>query len=89
MILIIWHCDFHYSDLKLPSGAIETAISKKFAIAGYKIDAAAEQLRQPRIVRIGAIQNCTILPTHASISDQVCLLQVLFEDACHCICFLA
>ena len=59
------------SDLDLPGSAKELASSKNFALAGYKIDAAAEQLRASRIVRIGAIQNQIILPTDAPIAEQV------------------
>ena len=71
MRVIIYSHYFHYSDLVLPPNAITTAESKKFAIAGYKIHTAVEQLRQPRIVRIGAIQNHIILPTDAPVLDQV------------------
>ena len=62
---------FIYSDLDLPTKAAEIAKSKNFVLAGYKIEAATEQLRQPKIVRIGAIQNQIIQPTDAPIADQV------------------
>ena len=71
MRAIIQSCYFHYSNLELPPKANAIAQSKQFAIAGYKIDTAAEQLRQPRIIRIGAIQNRIILPTDAPVLDQV------------------
>jgi len=58
-------------NLDLPTKAIDIAKSRNFAIAGYKIEAATEQLRQPKIVRIGAIQNQIILPTDAPIADQI------------------
>lgn len=60
-----------YSDIDLPRRAKEIASSKNFALAGYKINAAEEQLRASRIVRIGAIQNQIILPTDAPIAEQV------------------
>eukprot|EP00795_Rhopilema_esculentum_P015469 gene15469-6718_t len=62
------------SELELPAKAKQIAESKQFAIAGYKINAAVEQLRAPRVVRIGAIQNKIILPTDAPISDQITAL---------------
>lgn len=36
----------------------------------YKFVAAAEQLRAPRIVRVGVIQNATVLPTDAPYAEQ-------------------
>ncbi|XP_046840620.1 beta-ureidopropionase-like [Xenia sp. Carnegie-2017] len=49
----------------------DEAKAKKVELAGYKIDAAKEQLRQPKIVRIGAVQNMIVLPTSAPVSEQV------------------
>ena len=60
-----------FSNLDLPPSALEMATLGNFALAGHKIEASVEQLRQPRIVRIGAIQNRIILPTDAPISAQV------------------
>ena len=56
---------------------IEEAKSKDIELAGYKICAGLEQLRKPRIVRIGAIQNKIILPTTAPIAEQVNCLQLV------------
>ncbi|XP_070573348.1 beta-ureidopropionase-like [Ptychodera flava] len=56
--------------LDLPAEAIEMAKEKKFEIQGYRITAAAEQLRKPRIVRVGLIQNKIVLPTTAPVADQ-------------------
>ena len=36
----------------------------------YKFVAAAEQFRAPRIVRVGVIQNATVLPTNAPYAEQ-------------------
>jgi beta-ureidopropionase len=41
-----------------------------FEVAAYQFSAAKEQLRQPRIVRIGLIQNSIAAPTTAPIKDQ-------------------
>ncbi|KAK7793874.1 hypothetical protein R5R35_014153 [Gryllus longicercus] len=41
-----------------------------FDIQGYRFNAASEQLRAPRIVRVGIIQNKIILPTTARLEAQ-------------------
>jgi len=41
--------------LTLPPKAHEIASKNNFILKGYKIHAAEEQIRQPRIVRIGAV----------------------------------
>lgn len=61
-------CD---SPLNLPEEAVRFAKSHDFELAGYKMEAAPEQLRQPRIVRIGAVQNKIVAPTNAPIAKQV------------------
>ncbi|XP_031552475.1 beta-ureidopropionase-like [Actinia tenebrosa] len=58
------------SPLNLPEEAVKFAQSHDFELAGYKIEAAPEQLRQPRIVRIGAVQNKIVAPTNAPIAKQ-------------------
>ncbi|XP_033238522.1 beta-ureidopropionase isoform X2 [Drosophila pseudoobscura] len=49
-----------------------TAIAQKhgFEIKGYRFTAREEQIRKPRVVRVGAIQNSIVLPTTAPIEDQ-------------------
>ena len=40
-------------------------------VVGWKIGGTRkEELRQPRIVRIGLIQNSIVLPTNSSVADQ-------------------
>ncbi|XP_048583190.1 beta-ureidopropionase [Nematostella vectensis] len=58
------------SDLSLPAAAVSMAAELDFELAGYKIDAAAEELRQPRLVRIGAVQNKIVEPTNMPIAKQ-------------------
>ncbi|EDO37352.1 predicted protein [Nematostella vectensis] len=58
------------SDLSLPAAAVSVAAELDFELAGYKIDAAAEELRQPRLVRIGAVQNKIVEPTNMPIAKQ-------------------
>lgn len=47
------------------------ADGKNVDLAGYVFEAAPEETRSPRVVRIGAIQNKIVLPTTASIVEQV------------------
>jgi hypothetical protein len=58
-------------ELDLPEKARQLSIERDFDLQGYGIDAADEQLRPKRIVRIGAIQNKIVLPTNAPVQKQV------------------
>ncbi|BBN04517.1 beta-ureidopropionase [Marchantia polymorpha subsp. ruderalis] len=49
--------------LSLPAIVTESAQSQNFDVLAYSFSAAEEQLRKPRVVRIGLIQNATVLPT--------------------------
>jgi len=57
--------------LELPEAALKLAEEGNFELAGYKFDVKEEQLRRPRIVRIGAVQNKIVLPTSAPLANQV------------------
>ncbi len=46
------------------------ANNKSFEIKGFVFSAQNEELRKPRIVRIGIIQNKIVLPTTAPLADQ-------------------
>lgn len=59
------------SKLELPEAALKLADKGNFELAGYKFDVKEEQLRRPRIVRIGAVQNKIVLPTSAPLANQV------------------
>ncbi|CAF1020859.1 unnamed protein product [Didymodactylos carnosus] len=59
------------SEIQMPENALKIAKEKNFELHGYRISAQQEQLRSPRIVRIGAIQNAIILPTTAPVKEQV------------------
>ncbi|XP_015592811.1 beta-ureidopropionase [Cephus cinctus] len=53
--------------LKLPAWESD----KKFEVQGWKLGGAlAEQLRPPRIIRVGLIQNAIVLPTTEPVADQ-------------------
>lgn len=62
---------FLSSTLELPTEALKLAEEKNFELAGYKFGVREEQLRKPRIVRIGAVQNKIVLPTSAPLANQV------------------
>ncbi|XP_025088934.1 beta-ureidopropionase-like [Pomacea canaliculata] len=56
--------------LHLPEKALQIAQERNFELQGYAFDAKREDVRLPRIVRVGAIQNHIIAPTTSSISEQ-------------------
>ncbi|KAA8592925.1 hypothetical protein FQN60_018380 [Etheostoma spectabile] len=56
--------------LDLPACAESAAAERDFDLKGYRFEAAQEQLRQPRRIRVGLIQNHIVLPTDAPILDQ-------------------
>lgn len=57
--------------LDLPTAAVAAAQERDFELQGYGFDAAPEQLRRPRIVRVGLIQNKIPLPTDTAVAVQV------------------
>ncbi|XP_054168093.1 beta-ureidopropionase-like [Oppia nitens] len=57
-------------ELNISGEALEMADNKGFEIKGYVFEAKREQIRKPRNVRIGVIQNKIVLPTTASVTDQ-------------------
>ncbi|XP_068680494.1 beta-ureidopropionase-like [Montipora foliosa] len=62
------------SKLELASEALSLAEERNFELAGYKFGVQEEQLRKPRIVRVGAVQNKIILPTNAPLANQLSAL---------------
>ena len=62
---------FSLSNLEFSQDVSEEANAKNVELAGYKIHASPEELRKPRIVRIGAVQNKIVLPTTAPVAEQV------------------
>jgi beta-ureidopropionase len=67
--------------LDIPSSALELAKNANFEIKSEKFVAAAEQLRAPRIVRVGLFQNALPLKTTASVVEQRQALHNLAEKA--------
>uniref|UniRef100_A0A3Q3ISU6 Beta-ureidopropionase n=1 Tax=Monopterus albus TaxID=43700 RepID=A0A3Q3ISU6_MONAL len=49
--------------LALPACAVEAAFKRDFELKGYSFEAAQEQLRMPRRIRVGLIQHRIVLPT--------------------------
>jgi dihydropyrimidinase len=58
-------------ELKINDQSLKISSLNNFEIKLYKINAAQEQTRQARIVRIGAIQNKIILPTTEPVNQQM------------------
>lgn len=70
--LTLSYCTSSFLSLSitLPESATKLAQENGFEIKGYRFTARPEQLRQPRVVRVGAIQNSIVLPTTAPIEKQ-------------------
>ncbi|RMC06004.1 hypothetical protein DUI87_17549 [Hirundo rustica rustica] len=66
--------------LDLPTAALAAAQEKDFELQGYGFEAAPEQLRRPRIVRVGLIQNKIPLPTDTAVAVQVAALHRRIEE---------
>ncbi|KAH8370675.1 hypothetical protein KR093_004627 [Drosophila rubida] len=80
--------------LELPASASTTAKENGFEIKGYRFSARPEQLRKPRLVRVGAIQNSIALPTTAPIGEQregiwkkvKAMIKAAAEAGCNIVC---
>ncbi|KAH0625687.1 hypothetical protein JD844_015282 [Phrynosoma platyrhinos] len=66
--------------LDLPPTALSAAAERRFELRGYGFESAAEQLRPPRIIRVGLIQNKIPLPTDAPVAEQVAALHRRIEE---------
>ncbi|XP_073675480.1 beta-ureidopropionase isoform X2 [Garra rufa] len=60
--------------LDFPQSAIDAAVEQDFDLKGYVFEASPEQLRPPRTVRVGLIQNKIVLPTDAPVLEQITAL---------------
>ncbi|XP_018587294.2 beta-ureidopropionase isoform X1 [Scleropages formosus] len=67
-------------ELELPRCAVEAASARNFELRGCAFGAAPEQLRQPRVVRVGLIQNAIVLPTSAPVLHQIDALHGRLAD---------
>lgn len=59
-----------FQELELSEGTKRLAALHGFDVAGYKIGAAVEQLREKRLVRVGAVQNIYKSPTTDPVAKQ-------------------
>ncbi|XP_053135674.1 beta-ureidopropionase [Hemicordylus capensis] len=66
--------------LDLSSVAASAAAERSFELQGYGFEAEPEQLRPPRVVRVGLIQNKIVLPTDAPVAEQVAALHKHIEE---------
>ncbi|XP_067861532.1 beta-ureidopropionase [Heptranchias perlo] len=66
--------------LDLPQCAVEVSLERDFELQGFGFEASPEQLRQPRIVRVGLIQNKILLPTDSPVSEQVAAIHKRIGD---------
>lgn len=74
--------------LDLPACAVEAASERDFELKGYRFEAAPEQLRSPRRIRVGLIQHRIVLPTDAPILDQVWTETRVIYQATHANCLI-
>ena len=56
--------------LALPDPVVQAATDHDFDCKAFQFRAAREQLRAPRVVRIGLVQNKIVLPTTAPFAEQ-------------------
>ncbi|XP_064210291.1 beta-ureidopropionase isoform X1 [Anguilla rostrata] len=61
-------------ELELSKSAVDAALERDFELKGCIFEAGREQLRQPRVVRVGLIQNSIVLPTDAPVMEQITAL---------------
>jgi len=69
-LLLGLNCGKPLQQLDLPDVSSALALEHDFDIQSYTFQAEKESTREPRIVRVGLIQNSISLPTTASILDQ-------------------
>lgn len=58
------------ASLELPKAAVDAAHAADFDCQGYSFKAAPEELRAPRVVRVGLVQNAIVMPTTAPFAEQ-------------------
>ncbi|XP_051829365.1 beta-ureidopropionase isoform X2 [Antechinus flavipes] len=66
--------------LSLPPGALAAASQKDFELLAFAFEASEEQLRPPRLVRVGLVQNQIPLPPDAPVAEQVGALHRRIEE---------
>eukprot|EP01119_Soliformovum_irregulare_P025732 TRINITY_DN960_c0_g1_i4.p1 TRINITY_DN960_c0_g1~~TRINITY_DN960_c0_g1_i4.p1 ORF type:complete len:416 (+),score=107.15 TRINITY_DN960_c0_g1_i4:1176-2423(+) len=66
--------------IELSSDLAQSAAKGNFEIKQFRLSANPEQLRPPRIVKVGLIQNAIVKPTNAPIQEQYQALQDRVEE---------
>lgn len=69
-LLLGLNCGRPLDPITLPAAAISLSSDHDFDLQAYCFQAQKEFLREPRIVRVGLIQNCITLPTTAPFIEQ-------------------
>ncbi|KAH9314866.1 hypothetical protein KI387_023493, partial [Taxus chinensis] len=64
------NCGKAVSPMPLPDSVLPMAKELSFDLKAYCFNAESEMMRSPRIVRVGLIQNSTVLPTTAPFLEQ-------------------
>lgn len=82
-ILYGWNQGAPVQPLPLPDDVTAAAKAGGFDLQGYVFKAAPEQLRKPRVVRIGIIQNGIVLPTDAPFREQKDAIFSRVEEIIH------
>ena len=72
--------------MEVPSEAQKLADEKDFEIKMYRIGAAEEQLRPPRLVRVAVVQNAIVRPTTDPVKEQVCVVWGIRETELRSFC---
>lgn len=62
--------NIHSCELQVSEGAKKIAGSNNFEVKSYEFTALKEDLRRPRIVKVGAVQTSIVCPTAAPIHEQ-------------------
>ena len=62
---------FVFRQLDISTDVLDLADKHDFEIRGYAFDAFTEDVRAPRKVKVGVIQNKMVLPTTATVLQQV------------------
>ncbi|KAJ4778544.1 Beta-ureidopropionase [Rhynchospora pubera] len=69
-IILGLNCGFPLERITLPENATSLSSKFNFDIQAFSFKADKEMLREPRVVRVGLIQNSISLPTTAHYADQ-------------------
>ncbi|KAN0003208.1 hypothetical protein ACTFIZ_009372 [Dictyostelium cf. discoideum] len=78
-ILYGYNRGHHVKSLPICHEALDLANKNNFEIVASKVEAESEQLRKPRIVRLGIIQNSIGAETTAPIQDQYLAIEAKIE----------